>query len=102
MDSDIDWKDVLKKEARGENNEDLGEGQEIINNYVLVQRGIIDKKKFYIPQSQVESYDGSILRFHITEEDLNKYSGDEVPPSIEEQYASTTTIDSGGGSAGGI
>jgi uncharacterized protein (TIGR02271 family) len=102
MDSDIDWKDVLKKEARGENNEDLGEGQEIINNYVLVQRGIIDKKKFYIPQSQVESYDGSILRFHITEEDLNKYSGDEAPPSIEEQYASTTAIDGGGGSAGGI
>ncbi len=102
MDSDIDWKDVLKKEARGKNNEDLGEVQEIINNYVLVQKGIIDKKKFYIPQSQAKSYDGSVLRFHITEKDLNKYAGDKDPPSIEEQYASTTAIDNGGGSAGGI
>jgi uncharacterized protein (TIGR02271 family) len=102
MDSDIDWKDVLKKEARGKNDEDLGEVQEIINNYILVQRGIINKEKFYIPQSQVQSYDGSILRFNITEDDLNKYAGDEAPPSIEEQYASTTAIDSGGGSAGGI
>ena len=101
MDSDIDWKDVLKKEARGKNDEDL-EVQEIINNYILVQRGIINKEKFYIPQSQVESYDGSILRFRITEDDLNKYAGDESPASIEEQYASTTAIDSGGGSAGGI
>ena len=99
MDSDIDWKDVLKKEARGKNDEDIGEVQEIINNYILVQRGIINKEKFYIPQSQVESYDGYILRFQITEDDLNKYAGEEDPPSIEEQYASTTAIDSGGGSA---
>ena len=102
MDSDIDWKDVLKKEARGKNDEDLGEVQEIINNYILVQRGIINKEKYYIPQSQVESYDGHILRFQITEDDLNKYAGEEDPPSIEEQYASTTAIDSGGGSAGGV
>jgi len=84
MDSDIDWKDVLKKEARGKNDEDLGEVQEIINNYILVQRGIINKEKYYIPQSQVESYDGHILRFQITEDDLNKYAGEEDPPSIEE------------------
>ena len=102
MDSDIDWKDVLKKEARGKNDEDLGEVQEIINNYILVQRGIINKEKYYIPQSQVESYDGYILRFQITEDDLNKYAGEEDPPSIEEQYASTTAIDSGGGNARGV
>ena len=102
MDSDIDWKDVLKKEARGKNDEDLGEVQEIINNYILVQRGIINKEKYYIPQSQVESYDGHILRFQITEDDLNKYAGNEDPPSIKEQNASTTAIDSGGGSAGGV
>ena len=102
MDSDIDWKDVLKKEARGKNDEDLGEVQEIINNYILVQRGIINKEKFHIPQSQVESYDGHILRFQITEDDLNKYAGNEAPPSIEEQNASTTAIDSGGGSAEGV
>jgi len=102
MDSDIDWKDVLKKEARGKNDEDLGEVQEIINNYILVQRGIINKEKYYIPQSQVESYDGHILRFQITEDDLNKYAGNEAPPSIKEQNASTTAIDSGGGSAGGV
>jgi uncharacterized protein (TIGR02271 family) len=102
MDSDIDWKDVLKKEARGKNDEDLGEVQEIINNYILVQRGIINKEKYYIPQSQVESYDGHILRFQITEDDLNKYAGNEDPPSIKEQYISTTAIDSSGGSAGGV
>ena len=48
--SSIDWKDVIKKEARGINDEDFGEVQEVKDNYVLVQKGIINKKKFYIPK----------------------------------------------------
>ncbi len=102
MGLDIDWNDVIKKEARGSNDEDLGEVQEIANGYVLVQRGIVNKEKLYIPQNHAESYDGSILRFRISEEEINKYAGDSSPPSIEDQYSSTTAIDSGGGSGGGI
>ena len=102
MGSDINWNDTIKKEARGSNDEDLGEVQELVNGYVEVQRGLINKEKFYIPQNKVESYDGSILRFHISESELNKYAEDSSPTSIEDQYASTTVIDRGGGSGGGI
>ncbi len=103
MSSNIDWDDTIKKEARALNNEDLGEVQEITDGYVLVQRGIIDKEKFSIPQDQAESYDGTILRFRISEDEIiKKYAVDSAPASIEEQYESTTVIDSGGGSGGGI
>ncbi len=37
---DIDWNDVIKKEARGINNEDFGEIQDIQGNYVLIEKGI--------------------------------------------------------------
>ncbi len=103
MSSNIDWNDTIKKEARGLNDEDLGEVQEITDGHVLVQRGIIDKEKFSIPQEQADSYDGSILRFKISKNEIiDKYTVDSSPASIEEQYASTTVIDSGGGSGGGI
>ena len=103
MNSDIDWNDTIKKEARGSNDEDLGEVHEIANGYVVVQKGLINKEKFYIPQDKAESYDGSVLRFSISEEDIiNRYAEDSSPPSIEDQYESTTAIDSGGGSGGGI
>ena len=79
--STIDWSDVIKKEARGSNDEDLGEVQEVGENYVLVQRGMINKDKFYIPRDLVESYDGEVLRFSITEEDAkSRFLGD-YPPS---------------------
>ena len=73
MSSSIDWNDVIKKEARGINDEDLGEVQEIQDNYVLIQRGMIDKETFYIPKDQAESYDGNILKFRLSESDLSKY-----------------------------
>jgi hypothetical protein len=73
MSSSIDWNDVIKKEARGINDEDLGEVQEIQDNYVLLQRGMIDKETFYIPKDQAESYDGNILKFRLSESDLSKY-----------------------------
>jgi uncharacterized protein (TIGR02271 family) len=78
---DINWDDVIKKEARGINDEDLGEVQEVGDTYVLVQKGLINKEKFYVPQTEVESYDGNILRFKLSEEEIkSKYSGDSPPP----------------------
>jgi hypothetical protein len=38
--SNIDWNDVIKKEARGMDDEDFGEVQNVQDNYVLVQKGI--------------------------------------------------------------
>ena len=67
---DINWDEVIKKEARGKNDEDLGEVQEVGDTYVVVQKGLINKEKFYIPQDKVESYDGTVLRFKISEEML--------------------------------
>jgi uncharacterized protein (TIGR02271 family) len=93
MSSSIDWNDVIKKEARGSNDEDLGEVQDVTDGYVLVQKGMINKKRFYIPQDQAESYDGSVLRFNLSEEEVvNKFAGDSPPTSTQtqEQYSSST------------
>jgi uncharacterized protein (TIGR02271 family) len=102
MSPNMDWNDVIKKEAKGLKDVDLGEVHEVTNGYVLVQKGLIHKEKFYIPQDQVESYDGHVLRFKISADEINRYAGDSHPASIEDQYESTIEIDSGGGSAGGI
>ncbi len=78
----INWNEVTKKEARGKNDEDLGEVQEVGDTYVLVQKGLINKERFYIPQDEVESYDGDVLRFKLSEDEIrNKYLGD-VDPSV--------------------
>ena len=74
MNANIDWNDVIKKEAEGNNGFDLGEVQEVSNGLILTQRGAGNKEIFSIPQYKVESYDGKTLRFAISEEEaLNKF-----------------------------
>jgi uncharacterized protein (TIGR02271 family) len=78
----IDWNDVIKKEARGSGDEDLGEVQEVGQTHVLVQRGMINKEKFSIPKDMAESYDGNVLRFRISEDDAkSRFMGDYSPSS---------------------
>jgi uncharacterized protein (TIGR02271 family) len=79
--NDIDWYDVIKKEARGINDEDLGEVQDVQSNYVIIEKGMIDKEKFYIPKDQVESYDGNALKFRFSDSELSKYQDE---PSTQE------------------
>ena len=82
MNPTIDWNDVIKKEARDINDEDLGEVQQVEDNYVLVQRGRINKEKFYIPKDQAESYDGDVLKFKFSEQELSQYQDE--PPSTRD------------------
>ena len=82
----IDWDDVIKKEARGINDEDLGEVQEVTQDYVMVQKGLINKEKLYIPRDLAIGYNGTILIFNITaEEAKTKFLRDSEPVVSQSQ-----------------
>ena len=95
--NDIDWHDVIKKEARGINDEDLGEVQDVQSDYVIIEKGMIDKEKFYIPKDQVENYDGNALKFRFSDSELSKYQDepstqeDETDPNNMEEEELTPT-----------
>ena len=90
MSSNIDWNDVIKKEARGINNADFGEVQEVTTNFVITQKGLIDVETFGIPKERAESYDGSVLRFNVSEDEaFSKYRGEGESEGVED----ASTID---------
>ena len=67
--NNIDWNDVIKEEARGINDADLGEVQEIRLDNVITKAGVVDKEVYSIPKNLVERYDGHNLWFRVTKED---------------------------------
>ncbi|MBA3977597.1 MAG: hypothetical protein H0X50_05320 [Nitrosopumilus sp.] len=83
-DNEINWSEVIKKEARGSNDADFGEVQEVVLHYVLTEKGILNKDKFYLPRALVEGFDGDKLRFNISEEEADeKFKRDEAPAAEE-------------------
>lgn len=84
-DNSIEWKDIIKKEARGyEKGDDLGEVQEIGQEFVVTERGRVKKSKFYLPKQLVAGYDGEVLWFKITEDEAEDNFKKDQPPTMGE------------------
>lgn len=93
MSTNIDWRNVIKKEARGLNDADLGEVQGVSNGLVFTQRGLVDLNLFRIPQEKAESYDGKVLRFSVSEDEaLKKYQGESSKTLSQAEESTTSTF----------
>jgi uncharacterized protein (TIGR02271 family) len=71
---DIPWNEIIKKEAVGINNEDLGKVQEVGSVSILTKKGFLNTEFFYIPKNLVERYDGDKVYFKINEEEARSFS----------------------------
>ena len=67
-----DWNEVIKKEARGQNDADLGKVLEVKDDIVVTERGALNKEKFYLPKSIPHGFNGYTLLFDITEEEAKE------------------------------
>ena len=102
--NDFPWNEIIKKEARGIDDADFGEIQSVDPEYVITQKGIIDKEIFSFPTSLVQEYDGNRVLFKVTEEEArNSYmesqnidveQDDFSDSKIETEIAGTTDDDS--------
>lgn len=72
----IDWEKVIKKEARGLDDYDLGEVQEVNGDIVITKKGVVDKDKFYLPRSNALRFDGNKLWFEVSKEEAKAYKQD--------------------------
>ena len=72
----MDWEKVIKKEARGIDDYDLGEVQEINEQHVITKKGVVDKNKFYLPRNKVNRFDGNKLWFELTKDEAKTYKHD--------------------------
>ena len=59
---------VLKKEARGVG-EDVNFGEiQVGVEYIITQKGILDKDKYHIPKNLVDRFEDGVVYFRVTAE----------------------------------
>ena len=71
--------DIIKKEARGLGEDaDFGEVQEVGVEFIVTQKGILDKDKYYIPKNLVDRFEDGIVYFSLTNEEAKQYKEHET------------------------
>ena len=87
----IDWNNLIKKEAIGIDGLDLGEVHEVGDTYIITQKGLLNKKRYHIPKSLVESFDGDILKIRVNESEMHGF--EETEDHKFEGYSSFKSSD---------
>jgi uncharacterized protein (TIGR02271 family) len=88
----IPWEEVIKKEARGIDDYDLGEVQQVTSEYVLTQKGLVNIKWFEIPKRLAQEFDGNKLVLKVTEEEAKKLYIKHESPIVDEMEESESTV----------
>ncbi len=90
--SNIDWRQVIKKEARGINGEDLGEVKEAGSTYIMTEKGLLNKEQYLIPIELVKSFDNDVLTFVITEDEAKTYLSGQAKEERQEKESSGQSL----------
>jgi uncharacterized protein (TIGR02271 family) len=90
--TNIPWDEVIKKEARGIDDYDLGEVQEVTSEYVLTQKGLVNTRWFQIPKRLAQEFDGSKLVFKIIRDEAKNLYENEVSPVDSEESETTVPL----------
>jgi uncharacterized protein (TIGR02271 family) len=89
MERFLDWDDIKKKQALGNDNIDLGEVKEVGKRYIMTQKGSLIRDTFYFPKYMVKDYNGQIVWFNVSEDQLENYRNEQPP--VREDYAKYRT-----------
>ena len=80
----MSWDNVIDKEVKSADKQDLGKVESIAKHYVEVKQGTISKKHYFIPKYYIQGYDGHKLWVSLTKDEIKrKYERDNPPLESE-------------------
>ena len=78
------WGEINGKKVKSVDGEDLGKIEKISQNHVMIEEGLVKKKRFWIPKFVADFYDGKSLWLDMKKEELKqRYYYDQEPESSQ-------------------
>jgi hypothetical protein len=67
------WNDLIKKKATGIDDCDMGQIQEITTDIIVTKKGILDKKRYFLPKNIIVGFDRNMVYFRIVKAEAQNY-----------------------------
>jgi hypothetical protein len=77
------WEQLKGKKVKTNDGQDVGEIKEVAQNYIRIEKGIVNKDKLWIPKYLADAYDGKVLWLLISSDDLAKGHSYTTQPARE-------------------
>ena len=78
------WDEMKEKKVKSVDGEKLGKIEKISQNHIMIEEGLMKKKRFWIPKFVADVYDGKFVWLGIKQEELKQqYYYDEEPASSQ-------------------
>jgi hypothetical protein len=79
------WEELKGKKVKTNDGKDLGEIKEVAENYIRLEKGLVNKDKYWIPKYVADAYDGKVLWLLVSSDDVVKGYSYTTHPE-KEQY----------------
>jgi hypothetical protein len=66
------WDQLKGKKVKTNDGQEVGEIKEVSQNYLRLEKGVVNKDKFWIPKYVADAYDGKVLWLLVSSEDVTK------------------------------
>lgn len=78
------WEQLKGKKVKTNDGHGVGEIKEIAQNYIRLEKGIVNKDKSWIPKYLADAYDGKVLWLVISNDDLGRGHSYTTEPNAEQ------------------
>jgi hypothetical protein len=66
------WDQLKGKKVKTNDGQEVGEIKEVSQNYLRLEKGMVNKDKFWIPKYVADAYDGKVLWLLVSGDDVTK------------------------------
>jgi hypothetical protein len=78
------WDEMKDKKVKSVDGEKMGKIEKISQNHIMIEEGLIKKKKFWLPKFLADVYDGKFLWLDIKKEEIKqRYYYDREPEASQ-------------------
>jgi hypothetical protein len=88
------WTDLINESVHTSDDQDIGDIEAVSRNLIVVKKGLVNVRRYYIPLHRVEGWDGKVVWLKIPEDAVKaNYERDAAPDPYNYHYSSAPTVD---------
>ena len=88
------WTDLIGESVHTSDDEDIGDIEAVSRDFIVVKKGIVSVRRYYVPLGRVEGWDGRAVWLKVSEDEAKRnYERDAAPDPHSYHFSGAPTAE---------